>query len=63
MKSWYQFRVEEMDSTADPIDCILSSGISGRLRRLLLKRLFFGGLRWQYAMGYSEWRGVYGSAQ
>jgi len=63
MKTWYQLRVEEIDIHASSHTCILVHGISNRLRRWLLKHLYFGGLRWQYIMGHSEWRGFYGSTK
>jgi hypothetical protein len=61
LKPWHQYRIEESGYAFNEIDHIFQHcfKLSKRLRRFLLLKAFFGGIKWRALI--EGWRGVYGS--
>ena len=65
MKPWYQYRIEEMgiDEEGLQVAFIGCWVLAYRLRRFLFLKAHFGGILWQFSGGWTDWKGVYGSAE
>ena len=60
MKKWYQYRCEEAGFN-DPQSAFLSpSRFATRFNAFLFRKAIEGGIHWQFTVGWSDWRAVYG---
>ena len=67
MKPWYQYRFEEVAGKTGLAAYYwfnsmftIELGISKRIARFLFAKLYFGGVQWEYAASFTDWRCVYG---